>query len=77
MRVNKLWGRRLYMMEITCSDVCEEETVNKRHRVRRDEIACAVCDVMFIPKWADAKTCSNRCRQAAFKAARRAGQPHP
>jgi predicted nucleic acid-binding Zn ribbon protein len=42
------------------------------NRVQHNKIACAVCQQKFIPKRADAKTCSNRCRQRLFRRQHRA-----
>jgi predicted nucleic acid-binding Zn ribbon protein len=56
---------------VFCSPRCQQVNANKRRRIRHGAIACTVCNEVFVPKRADAKTCSNRCRQAAFRAARR------
>jgi hypothetical protein len=53
-----------------CDD-CERLRRNQRNaerrRVKHAPMACLVCGEAFVPKRADAVTCSNRCRQAAHR----------
>src|SRR5215831_8217814 len=55
----------------TCCDVCQERDRLSRNMVRRrvthKHRRCAQCGELFMPKRADATTCSNRCRQAAHR----------
>jgi hypothetical protein len=54
-----------------CCDDCRRLMLNarasERRRVHHDPIACEVCGENFVPTRADARTCSNKCRQAAFR----------
>ena len=71
-RAMRLVGRFLGRLDVVyCSDACLREGRNAKRRVgNRDTIPCAVCGEMFEPTRSDAKTCGNRCRQKAFRAAR-------
>jgi hypothetical protein len=55
-----------------CCEACFRKATlrraNERRRVRHSKIACVRCGTMFVPKQSTAKTCSNRCRQALFRA---------
>jgi hypothetical protein len=55
----------------TCCEDCERLDRNRRNkerrRVTRRPLACEVCGREFIPTRADAKTCSNKCRQALHR----------
>ena len=62
---------RHYSLPTVCSAEC-----NKAHHLKqrkdartqaRTERPCATCGQQFTPKRADAKTCSNKCRQALFR----------
>jgi hypothetical protein len=44
---------------------------NERRNRRHDETECLQCGKLFVPKRFGALTCSNRCRQARFRVARR------
>ena len=52
----------------TCCTDCKRAMKNTRNKLRRrvshEPMACVECGRSFVPKRADAKTCSNRCRQA-------------
>jgi hypothetical protein len=54
--------------------VCSPECLPLLRRVKHETIPCAVCGGMFTQTRSDAQTCSNRCRQAAFRAVRRRGR---
>jgi hypothetical protein len=51
-----------------CCDACKAKTYNESRPVTREPMLCEVCGIEFIPPRSDAKTCSNRCRQAAHRA---------
>jgi ribosomal protein L24E len=51
----------------TCSARCEQRYRRKLNREQRPEIACTVCSKSFRPNRADAKFCSNACRQWAYR----------
>jgi hypothetical protein len=71
-RVLRLLGRYPSRWKpIFCSDACAQRAYNIKRRVDHETIPCAVCGEMFTQTRSDAKTCSNRCRQAAFRIARR------
>jgi hypothetical protein len=59
----------------TCCDDCRRAKRNERNKLRRrvkQELrTCIECGRAFIPKRADAVTCSNRCRQARHRKASR------
>jgi len=42
-----------------------------RNRVEHKPTTCIACGQMFVPKRADAVTCSNRCRQSRHRARRK------
>jgi predicted nucleic acid-binding Zn ribbon protein len=42
--------------------------------LRPATIACATCGEQFVPKRSDAKTCSSRCRQAAYHQRKRTAE---
>jgi hypothetical protein len=62
------------LVDQVCSENCERKMRNERNRVRRRvdhrPVFCAECGEPFVPKRADAVTCSNRCRQAQHRANR-------
>ena len=51
----------------TCCADCQRAVRNRRNKVRRRvrhaPMICIACGRSFVPKRADAQTCSNRCRQ--------------
>jgi hypothetical protein len=55
----------------TCCADCQRAVRNKsnnlRRRVRHEPMACIECGRSFVPKRADATTCSNKCRQALHR----------
>jgi hypothetical protein len=51
----------------TCSLRCSEKAQAERRRVDHDVRNCAVCEELFVPKRADARYCSNACRQDAYR----------
>jgi hypothetical protein len=55
----------------TCCEACQRQDRKQRNAVRRRveqvPIACAECGREFVPKRADTRTCSNRCRQAQHR----------
>jgi hypothetical protein len=53
--------------EHVCSKRCEQRYRRRLQRESRDETHCTVCGVGFRPKRADAKFCSNACRQRAYR----------
>jgi hypothetical protein len=59
--------RTLHLSERVCCADCERLVANRRNnerrRVHHGEIVCEACGVRFVPTRADAKACSNRCRQ--------------
>jgi hypothetical protein len=65
----------------TCCDDCQRLATNKRNaerrRVTHAPMTCIECGRQFIPKRADAVTCSNRCRQAQHRKRERGGVEHP
>ncbi len=46
-----------------CCGHCMHEARKAGRRVGRAERQCEVCNEVFVPKRADARTCSDRCRQ--------------
>jgi predicted nucleic acid-binding Zn ribbon protein len=62
----------------TCCETCQRLDRNTRNKLRRrvehEPITCIVCEQEFIPKRSDAKTCSNKCRQALHRERHREGQ---
>jgi hypothetical protein len=58
-------------MSPTCCDVCQRADRLQRNKLRRRvehaPINCIVCDHEFVPKRADAQTCSNKCRQTLHR----------
>jgi hypothetical protein len=51
----------------TCSTHCSTRTSAERRRVKHDARRCEVCEDEFTPKRADARNCSNACRQDAYR----------
>jgi hypothetical protein len=55
----------------TCRADCQRALKNERNKLRRrvkhEPIACVQCGSSFIPRRADALTCSNKCRQALHR----------
>jgi predicted nucleic acid-binding Zn ribbon protein len=58
-----------------CSEQCRRALISQRAKAeraaKRGERPCEACGRLFIPTRADAKTCSNRCRQAAHRQRKR------
>jgi hypothetical protein len=56
---------------IVCSHSCNKAARLKRRKdacaLSRKERPCAACGQQFVPTRSDAKTCSNKCRQALFR----------
>jgi hypothetical protein len=56
---------------IVCSSSCNKAARLKRRKdarsLHRTARACLACGQQFVPTRTDAKTCSNRCRQAVFR----------
>jgi hypothetical protein len=56
---------------VVCSSSCNKAARLKRLKdsrsLSRTERACLACGHQFVPTRADAKTCSNKCRQAMFR----------
>jgi hypothetical protein len=71
LRIWVRWHRRITLRQSCCCEDCFRKATlrraNDRRRVHNAEMACAVCGEMFVPKKANAKTCSNRCRQRLFQ----------
>lgn len=63
----------------TCCADCQRAVRNERNKLRRRvehaPMICIKCGDPFVPKRADALTCSNRCRQALHR--ERGGVKHP
>jgi hypothetical protein len=57
--------------EQTCCADCKRLAKNHRNKLRRrvehEPMICIECGESFVPRRADAVTCSNRCRQAAHR----------
>jgi hypothetical protein len=51
----------------TCSRRCSKRLEKERRRVKREDRRCEVCNETFTPKRADARYCSNACRQDAYR----------
>jgi hypothetical protein len=60
-----------------CRRVVKNERNNLRRRVGHEPRACAKCRKSFMPKRADAVTCSGRCRQAMHRERERGSVKHP
>jgi predicted nucleic acid-binding Zn ribbon protein len=56
---------------VVCSSSCNKAARLKRRKdarsLARTARACLVCGQQFVPTRTDAKTCSNKCRQAVFR----------
>jgi hypothetical protein len=54
-----------------CSEQCRRALISQRAKAaraaKRKERPCEACGRLFVPTRSDAKTCSNRCRQAAHR----------
>jgi hypothetical protein len=54
-----------------CSEQCRRALISQRAKAaraaKRGERPCEACGRLFVPTRSDAKTCSNRCRQAAHR----------
>jgi hypothetical protein len=69
-----IWkGRLLAIRASTCSSRCEQRYRRRFRQIHKEKINCSVCNVPFRPKRADARFCSNACRQWAYR--RRQGMP--
>jgi len=55
-----------------CSRIAKIAQQKRARRVHHDERICKRCGELFIPKRADALTCSNGCRQALYRERERA-----
>jgi hypothetical protein len=59
------------VMSPTCCEVCQRldrlQRNADRRRVKHEPMTCVECGETFIPKRADAVTCSNKCRQAQHR----------
>jgi hypothetical protein len=62
----------------TCCADCQRAVRNKRNNLRRRvkhaQMTCIQCGELFIPKRADAQTCSNKCRQALHRSSSAIGR---
>jgi hypothetical protein len=71
LRLRGRWHRLRKLTDRTCCDDCRRTAVRhydrERHRVKHEPRPCAACGNEFTPKRSDAITCSNRCRQRAFR----------
>ena len=59
----------LHPRHITCSEECWRACYNaelRKSRVKTDR-PCETCGEPFLPKRADARYCSSRCRQKAYR----------
>ncbi len=65
-------GKRSWRSPHLCSPECVVERQNAARRVIPTEKSCEVCGEKFTPKRSDAKTCSDRCRQALRRRKRQA-----
>jgi hypothetical protein len=50
-----------------CRRLARNEKNKLRRRVEHEAMICIACGESFVPKRADAVTCSNRCRQAQYR----------
>jgi hypothetical protein len=48
---------------VSAPAVTDDRRSKLRRRVKHQQITCRICADLFIPKRADAVTCSNKCRQ--------------
>lgn len=55
-----------------CSEVCRRERRNQARRVDQTLRSCEKCGHEFMPRRADARYCTAKCRQAAFRVRTRA-----
>jgi hypothetical protein len=51
----------------TCSTRCEQRYRRRLRRQAKSSLVCTVCNAAFRPARADAKFCSNACRQWAYR----------
>jgi hypothetical protein len=58
-----------------CGERCEQAFYRRRRRRPAEERGCPVCGQEFVPRRADAITCSPACRQKAYR--RRKGREGP
>jgi hypothetical protein len=74
-RPSRVWGF-VYVRTGRCA--LPPKAQPKSRRVHHEQIACPVCKRLFVPKRAEAKTCSNRCRQRAHRERNRpCAKAHP
>jgi hypothetical protein len=60
MKLNQYWRKS------ACSNRCEQRERRARRLAHRRRY-CATCKMAFTPKRADARFCSNACRQRAYR----------
>lgn len=70
-------GRTDFNPARTCSPECARKAHNARRRADPAQVECEVCGDTFTPPRADARYCSGRCRQKAYRdrASRSCGRP--
>lgn len=51
----------------TCSERCTKRAAAERRRVQHEQRLCDNCSARFTPRRADARYCSNACRQDAYR----------
>ena len=68
-RLIRIHGRSLNAQVCctSCKHAMKNQRNNLRRRVEHARMVCVECGRSFTPKRADAKTCSNRCRQAQHR----------
>jgi hypothetical protein len=64
-------ARRRMPLHTICNDACRYAIRLAQTRARRarnrQQVSCAMCGNPFLPKRADAMTCSRACRQRAYR----------
>jgi len=74
--LRRLWGLSGHRSASSVYEYTPSIVVGMKSRHRRSR-RCAACKQPFIPKRADARTCSNKCRQALLRRRRRFGALFP
>jgi predicted nucleic acid-binding Zn ribbon protein len=62
-------GRRAHIL---CSEECRRQFRNASRRTKPHSSECVVCGAEFVSKRSDQKTCSDACRQKAYRERRKA-----
>jgi len=56
-----------------CAQTARNTNARERRRRARADLACNACGTVFTPRRADARYCSNACRQDAYRKRKHGG----